>query len=85
MGLDRDGRVVAGGRRVSGLRPLTQTYFVQLLRNPRIWPLLHTIPEPRREEVLAIFPWRMEYECMTLGWPTPFPRDCGCPGCTTRT
>ena len=58
---------------VSGGRSVCQAYFVKLLRNPRIWPLLHTIPEPLREEFLAIFPWRMEYELHHAGLADALP------------
>jgi hypothetical protein len=52
---------------MSGLGSVSHTYFVKLLRNPRIWPLLHTIPEPLREDFVAIFPWRMEYDMQHAG------------------
>ena len=58
---------------MSGAHPLRQTFFVKLLRNPQIWPSLHTIPEPLRKEFLAIFPWRMEYEMHHAGLADALP------------
>jgi hypothetical protein len=43
------------------------TYFVKLLRHPRLWPQLDQIPTAaRRKEFVAFLPWRFEldmYEC----------------------
>lgn len=44
------------------------TYFVKLLRHPRLWPGLGQIPEgPLREHFASSFPWRFELEMALSG------------------
>ncbi|MBB2893269.1 phosphotransferase [Flexivirga oryzae] len=42
-------------------------YFVKLLRHPRLWPGLASIPEQYREEFLDALPWRFEYDMHRSG------------------
>jgi Phosphotransferase enzyme family len=47
--------------------PVSYTYFVKLLRHPRLWPgLAHLPDQASRDEFVGFFPWRFEldmYEC----------------------
>lgn len=43
------------------------SFFVKLLRNPRLWPDLDQIPEFMRESFLANMPWKFEFEMYECG------------------
>ena len=43
------------------------SFFVKLLRNPRLWPQLSSIPEAMLESFLAHLPWRFEYDMYLSG------------------
>lgn len=50
------------------------TYFVKLLRHPRLWPGLEQIPEgPFRDDFVSSFPWRFELEMALSGIGTVLP------------
>lgn len=49
-------------------RPATYSYFVKLLRHPRLWPGLAFIPEGHfRDEFIHTFPWRTELDMNRSG------------------
>lgn len=43
------------------------SYFVKLLRNPRLWPQLPMLPEAIRESILEHMPWKFEHEMYQCG------------------
>src|SRR4051795_1815120 len=36
--------------------------FVKVLHHPRHWPLLHVLPPAVAEDIVRVFPWRMELD-----------------------
>jgi hypothetical protein len=57
----------APGHDTQAAGPVSYTYFVKLLRHPRLWPgLAHLPDQASRDELVGVFPWRFEldmYEC----------------------
>ncbi|MBJ8346294.1 phosphotransferase [Antrihabitans sp. YC2-6] len=43
------------------------SFFVKLLRNPRLWPFADRIPEHLREEFMDYLPWRFELDMYDAG------------------
>jgi hypothetical protein len=60
-------RVDVGGQPSPAAGPVSYTFFVKLLRHPRLWPgLAHLPDQASRDEFVGFFPWRFEldmYEC----------------------
>jgi hypothetical protein len=47
---------------------LDLTFFVKLLRHPRLWPQLSQIPDgPARQDFVSFFPWRFELDMHECG------------------
>jgi hypothetical protein len=47
---------------------LDLTFFVKLLRHPRLWPQLGQIPDgPARRDFVSFFPWRFELDMHECG------------------
>jgi hypothetical protein len=60
-------RVDVAGQPSQAAGPVSYTFFVKLLRHPRLWPgLAHLPDQASRDEFVGFFPWRFEldmYEC----------------------
>jgi hypothetical protein len=59
-------RVDVSGQSASG--PASYSFFVKLLRHPRLWPHIDLVPEgPPRELFVRAVPWRIELEMLESG------------------
>lgn len=59
-------RVDVSGRSAAG--SASYSFFVKLLRHPRLWPYIEMIPEgPPRDLFLRTVPWRIELEMLESG------------------
>lgn len=71
-------RVDATGRAAD--RATSYTFFVKLLRHPRLWPFLYLVPEGApRELFLGSMPWRLELDLLQAGIADVLPPGCRAP------